>query len=145
MGLAHARPNYIARFMALSSTGGYCEDTTSSGWLIQVAPTWWCCLVVHKSHSSMDVQRSHRTDSLGTRLSLRAARVWFQDYRTDMRSCTGIMGGPYISAQTCNIIGASLSEPHTNGTSAARVCYLSYVRQRGPGGPIRHVWLRGAD
>ena len=45
-----------------------------------------------------------------------------------------------------DIIGASLSEPHTSGTSAARVCYImSIVRQRGPGGPIRHVRRRGAD
>ena len=44
------------------------------------------------------------------------------------------------------IIGASLSEPHTSGTSAARVCYMyrTYVKEV-PGVQIRHVWRRGAD
>ena len=35
------------------------------------------------------------------------------------------------------MVGASLSESHIDGTSAARVCHilLSIVHQRGPGGP----------
>ena len=47
-----------------------------------------------------------------------------------------------VATKVTIIIGASLSEPHINGTSAVRVCYtyiciyyLSYVSQRGPGGP----------
>ena len=44
------------------------------------------------------------------------------------------------------IIGASLSEPQLV-VHLLRGCaiYLSYVRQRGPGGPNRHVWQHGAD
>ena len=44
------------------------------------------------------------------------------------------------------LIGASLSEPHTNSTSAARVCYMyrTYVKEV-PGVQIRHVRRRGAD
>ena len=53
----------------------------------QTLPTWWYCLVVHKSHSSIDVQRSHHP------------------YRHAGRSCTlhvnvgggGGGGGQFIS------------------------------------------------
>ena len=60
-----------------------------------------------------------------------------------------LIGGSYAGRHYLSMIGESLSEPHTNGTSTARVCYIIIYRtsklKEVPGVQIRHVRWRGAD
>ena len=98
--------------------------------------------VVHISRSDIESMSTAEVGSKAPEFYLVARGVILQP-GTNKVTLTGKVSTSRLDVQSHRlmafvcIIRASLSEPHIDGTSAARVCHilLSIVRQRGPGGP----------